>query len=389
MSEYDDLRAEVAALRTQVAALTAPRAVAEDGDDGTVSRRGLLGRLAGAAVAGAGLAVLRAEPAGATAGNPVVLGASSSTNDSGSVGTSLTSNATQRTLDITQSGTGDAFRADVLSTSSTANAVGAVTNGLGAALNAGILNSSSTAPAVYAYGRSEVAGVGVEAHGATGVAGFDDSGTGIGVKGVTSGGFAVYGEDDGNGRGVYGFSDAGIGVLGYGSGGYGGWFYGALAPLFLAPAAGAGHPASGSHAQGEVYVDGNGAHWLCIAGGTPGTWVKPGFNPVGPARLVSGAAAAGAFTAAQKKDFTVTGFAGIPSGVSAVAVNLSARSTAEGYVTLYPTGSSRPTASQLTFAPQYQWSGFAVVRIGTGGKITCYNSAGSTKLSLDVAGFFA
>jgi hypothetical protein len=389
MSEYDDLRAEVAALRTQVAALTAPRAAAPD-DDGAVSRRGLLGRLAGAAVAGAGLAVLGAEPAAATAGNPVILGASSSTNDSGSVGTSLTCNSTQRTLDITQSGTGDAFRADVLSTSSTASAVGAVTNGLGSALDATVLNSSSSASAIYAYGRPEASGTGVEAHGATGVAGYDDNGGGIGVLGNTTDGMGVYGYAHA-GRAVYGYANNGEGVAlyGYSNGSYGLWVHGTRAQLFLDPMSGAGAPTSGTHLKGEVVVDVNGTHWICIASGTPGKWVRPGFNPTGPARLVSGAAAAGAFTPAQTKDFVVTGFGGIPASASAVAFNLSATSTANGYVTLFPAGAARPTASQLTFGPAYQWSGFAVVRTGTGGKVSCYNSAGSTKLSIDVAGYFA
>jgi hypothetical protein len=386
VSEYDDLRTEIAALRAQVSALSAPGAVPPPEDD-TVSRRGLLGKVAAAAVGGAGLALLGARPADATTGT-MQYGAS---NDAGTSYTSLTANTTGgtlRTLDLTQSGTGNCLGVNITNTGSTASTINAVTNGDGVVVDAGILKAGSTATCISGIARPE--GIGIEGRGGTGVHGLDTNGGGSGVLGESTAGVGVYGYTD-TGRGVYGYANSGAGsaLYGYSNGSYGASLYGALAPLFLNPAGSAGHPTSGSHVKGEVYVDSLGALWQCITSGAPGKWVKPGFNPIGPSRLVSGATAAGAFTPAQKKDFLVQGFALMPAGVTAVAINLSARSTAEGYVTLYPTGTSRPTASQLTFAPVYQWSGFAVVRIGAGGKITCYNSAGSTKLSLDVAGFFA
>ncbi len=66
-----------------------------------------------------------------------------------------------------------------------------------------------------------------------------------------------------------------IGVLGASAVGYGGQFDGGLAPLHLVPAAsGTGHPTTGAHTTGELYVDNAGTLFYCTVGGSPGTWVK-------------------------------------------------------------------------------------------------------------------
>jgi hypothetical protein len=136
----------------------------------------------------------------------------------------------------------------------------------------------------------------------SGVVGFGDpapppdSGNGTGVFGV--GGFPSgpgvrgygYGRDQtyrlplgqsvsGNAIGVFGQggSPDGDGVYGVGSGsGYGGDFEGGmgLAPLLLRPSNHSGHPTTGNHLMGELYVDKDGSLWYCKRGGAPGTWVK-------------------------------------------------------------------------------------------------------------------
>src|SRR5688500_14901840 len=76
MSDYEELRAEIDALRAQVTALTRSAAPPAPAGDEAASRRGLLGKLAGAAVAGAGLSMLGAAPAEAAPGGNLILGAS-------------------------------------------------------------------------------------------------------------------------------------------------------------------------------------------------------------------------------------------------------------------------------------------------------------------------
>ena len=139
---------------------------------------------------------------------------------------------------------------------------------------------SGTGTITGVYGGSDNS-VGVRGHSdyGTGVIGASDHGTGI--SGSSGGGIAV----DGQGSvGVRGRSNApgGAGVRGYGDGygvqgfsqGYGAEFSGAKAPLRLVPAGTVGAPSGGSHAAGELFVDANGALFVCVSAGSPGTWKR-------------------------------------------------------------------------------------------------------------------
>jgi hypothetical protein len=142
-------------------------------------------------------------------------------------------------------------------------------------------------------------------------------GTGAGVHGLSTNGAGVLGEASGEkGAGVEGsHGDTGVGVLGkgnpgvagicrtpapsertrvlplpghlagvkgesingpgvYGDGHFGGQFKGTAAQLSLVPGPSAGHPTSGVHVIGEIYMDSAASLFVCIAGGPPGTWVK-------------------------------------------------------------------------------------------------------------------
>ncbi|HWL37882.1 MAG TPA: hypothetical protein VNQ77_16980 [Frankiaceae bacterium] len=368
MSDYEELRAEIAALRAQVSALAGRNGVAApaEDEDEAVSRRGLLGKLAGAAVAGAGLSMLGAAPAEATAGYMRF----GETNDAGADQTTLKSSNTGTTLDVWQQGTGICLGADITHTTSTNPVFWARHNGYGNVIDAAVLNSSSQAACI--SGWSSIG---------TGVVG-----TGYnGVRGESTNGIGVHATDAAGGRGLSAYSNTGDAITGYSNGGYGAWLTGAKAPLKLEPHGSDGPPLGGSHARGEVMVDVNGTVWVCLTGGSPGTWVRPGFNPL-VKRLVSSGTTTGSYAAAQKKDVTATG---VPAGVTAVALNITATSTGSGSVTVYPYGAARPGVAHLAVNPQYRWTGFAIVQLGAGNKFSVYNSSGTTKMSIDLAGFFA
>lgn len=383
MSDYEELRAEIAALRAQVSALAGQKNAPAPAEDEAVSRRGLLGKLAGAAVAGAGLSMLGAAPAEATAGYMRF----GETNDAAGDQTTLKSLNSGKTLDVWQQGTGICLGVDITHTTSTAPAIWARHNGEGPAIDAAILKSTSDAAAVYGYGRPEANGRGIEGHGAIGVYGVDDNGGGSGVLGQTYFGQGVYGVAYGNGAGVSAYSAEGNALSAYSNGPYGAWLHGAKAPLYLNPRGTAGPPTGTAvtHERGAVLADVNGALWVCVAGGAPGTWVRPGFNPL-VKRVLSSGTTAGTFAAGQRKEVTITG---LPAGIGAVALNITATSTGSGSVTVYPYGASRPGVAQLAVNPQYRWTGFAIVKPGPGGKVSVYNSGGTTKMSVDLAGFFA
>jgi hypothetical protein len=95
--------------------------------------------------------------------------------------------------------------------------------------------------------------------------------------------------------------------------------------------------------------------------------------------------------AQQVIDLQVTGVGGVPtSGVSGVAINISADvPTAAGYLTVYPTGEGLPLAASHNFVPGITVANLVLAKVGTGGRISIYNSAGSTQVVGDVIGYFS
>src|SRR4051794_34410686 len=89
--------------------------------------------------------------------------------------------------------------------------------------------------------------------------------------------------------------------------------------------------------------------------------------------------------------FAVTGVAGVPAaGVRAVYLSLAAVGpTASTFLTVYPSLTTRPGMSNLNAAANVSaQSNSAVVPVGTDGKVTLYNSAGSVNVVVDVHGYY-
>ena len=87
----------------------------------------------------------------------------------------------------------------------------------------------------------------------------------------------------------------------------------------------------------------------------------------------------------------VAGAGGVPStGVSAVVINVTVTdAAAAGYVTVYPDGTSRPTASNLNYPAGDTRANLVTVRLGSNGKVALASSNRSTiELVADVAGYY-
>jgi len=86
----------------------------------------------------------------------------------------------------------------------------------------------------------------------------------------------------------------------------------------------------------------------------------------------------------------VLGVGGIPtSGVTAVTMNVTdADATASSYVTVYPDGTSRPTASNLNFTAGRVNPNLVTVRVGSDGYVDLYNAHGDVDIIADVEGYF-
>ena len=126
------------------------------------------------------------------------------------------------------------------------------------------------------------------------------------------------------------------------------------------------------------------------SGGTAG-----GFVALSPARITdtrsgSGEPNAGStLTTGATLNVQVTGAGGVPSSAEAVVLNVTVTGTTDSsFLTVYPTGSPRPLASNLNWVAGEQVANRVVVSIGTGGMVSVFLSAGKTDVVIDVNGYF-
>ena len=195
--------------------------------------------------------------------------------------------------------------------------------------------------------------------------------------------------------------------------GYGVTASGGLAPLRLIPAATAGPPASSTHAIGELYTDSNGALFVCVSEGTPGTWIQVGGGPTGyaqgvscllpnPIRLfdsrendppsaparISGPVDGGLVQMLQITG-TMVGGVSVPAGAVAVIGNVTAvDAISHGYLTCYPGGNTTPTTSSLNFPVSSSIANGVTVALSAIGQMDIYVSQ-TTDVIFDATGFIA
>jgi hypothetical protein len=123
-----------------------------------------------------------------------------------------------------------------------------------------------------------------------------------------------------------------------------------------------------------------------------GTATEPGaFSSVTPSRILDTRTTGGKLTSAETRDLQVLGQGGVPaSNISAVVLNVTVtETTAGGYLTLYPSGTSRPLASNLNWDAGRTIPNLVVVKVGTGGKVSIFQSGvGTAQVVVDVAGYY-
>lgn len=120
--------------------------------------------------------------------------------------------------------------------------------------------------------------------------------------------------------------------------------------------------------------------WFTNTAGTGGdTTAIPSATVLGPT----------AFAQYEDRVVTVTGRGGVPaSGVKAVWVQTTANfGSTRGFLTVYPNGITRPTASNLNWVPNQSVSNLALVPVGTNGAIRVYNATGTAAVTVAVVGW--
>jgi hypothetical protein len=117
------------------------------------------------------------------------------------------------------------------------------------------------------------------------------------------------------------------------------------------------------------------------------------FVPVPPSRILDTREGLGAparpVGVSGQIDLQIAGVAGLPSsGVAAVVLNVTATEAAQaGYVSVYPSGSRRPTVSSLNIEGGQTAANLVTVKVGGNGKVTMFSSGG-THLVADIAGYY-
>ena len=116
------------------------------------------------------------------------------------------------------------------------------------------------------------------------------------------------------------------------------------------------------------------------------------FVPVTPQRLVDTRSGVGVrpgqLDAGTSLSLPIGGVGPVPGNAQAAIVNVtSVLSTDSSYITVWPTGSTKPTASTLNPIVGLPVPNLAYMKLGSGGRIDAYNFAGSTDIIVDVFGY--
>ena len=103
------------------------------------------------------------------------------------------------------------------------------------------------------------------------------------------------------------------------------------------------------------------------------------------------AAGPGTITNFKVAGYTPPGYAGsiVPATASAVVLNVtSVFGSAGTYLSVFPTGSPRPAASNVNAPSQDNVPNLVTVGVGTGGDVSIYNDSGTDNLIADVQGYY-
>jgi hypothetical protein len=301
----------------------------------------------------------------------------------------------------------------VYGTASGANGGGVVAS---APTGYGVYAGSNSGYGVFGISTSGV-GVGGESTSTSGVNGSSSTGAGVwgqsnsstGVNGLSTSGVGVWGQSTSS-TGVNGLSSTGAGMWGQSTANVGGVFIGGRAALALGQGGAPGAPSANAHVKGDVYLDSLATVWVCIADGTPGTWVRLLSVPNGtvggginylntPVRLLdartspgSAVVTRGPLAGNETYAFTVAGLggSGIPANAQGLVANVTVLGpSGAGNLSLFPAPGPGPSVASMTFGtPGLFLANGVNVGIGTAGQIMIQNqSSGITPLVLDAVAF--
>jgi hypothetical protein len=127
-------------------------------------------------------------------------------------------------------------------------------------------------------------------------------------------------------------------------------------------------------------------------------WITPtsgsgNYTPVAPTRILDTRSGIGSTASKVGPDSVrnvrVLDVGGVPGNASAVVLNLTVtQPSAQTWITAFPAGEARPTASNLNVMGGQTRPNLVVARVGAFGEVSLYNFNGDTHLVADVVGWF-
>lgn len=116
------------------------------------------------------------------------------------------------------------------------------------------------------------------------------------------------------------------------------------------------------------------------------------FHAQAPQRILdtrSGLGISHTLTPNETADLPIAGVAGLPAtGIGVAVLNVTAtRPSAISYLTVFPAGTTKPNASSLNFAAEQTVPNLVFATVGTTGKISIFNAAGTVDVIADLVGW--
>lgn len=203
-----------------------------------------------------------------------------------------------------------------------------------------------------------------------------------------------------------------VAAIGVGSLSYGLKVYGTRANIFVQPSSTPPPGRTDAHSAGEIVEDTSGDLWVCVGGGTPGTWRKlagtasaGAFHAIAPARVYDsrqpiptpGILAPNSSRVVSVKDGrnaagTVTTADVVPAGATAIAYNITVTGATGGpnYLAVEPGNSASFVASAINFYPGADIANGSVVKLDGSRqiKVFCGDVSGSAHFIIDVVGYY-
>ncbi len=113
---------------------------------------------------------------------------------------------------------------------------------------------------------------------------------------------------------------------------------------------------------------------------------------IDPVRVVDSRTGVGTakqpFGPGETRSVRVAGVGGVPAGACAVILNVTAADTTSwGWLTVWPTGQARPSASNLNWPGGRNVPNMVIVGVGGDGTVSIYNDLGNANVLVDVFGY--